>query len=146
MHLGLHSGSACVAFIAVRRRRSGVPVLLASILALGGCASRPSHTARFWMSGGQAMVLQVEGAQPTVQLRPDFGPLKDVEWKHAGGVARFEGVPPNGELQLTLREGDLLRFADQLGTRVELKLWDATGYTLTSVESGETVATAPGRR
>jgi hypothetical protein len=114
----------------------------ALLVVLGGCAARPSHTARFWMSGGQTMELKVDGEQPTVQLRPDFGPLQDVEWQHAAGVARFEGVPARGELLLTMRGGDLLRFSDQLGTRVELKLWNATGYTLTSSEGAATVATS----
>lgn len=96
-----------------------------------GCSTPPSHTARFWMTSGQTLALAVEGEQPTVEVSPDFGPLARVEWVHPDGVTVLNGVPPGGDLLLTLRQGDVLRLTDQLGSRVEIRMWNSTGYTLT---------------
>lgn len=107
--------------------------LCLAIVAIGGCATAPDYTARFGMTPGQTFELKVDGTQPTVRLAPDFGPLKQVEWFHPDGVTTFNGVPAGGDLLLTLREGDTLRFTDQLGSRVEIRMWNSTGYTLTMV-------------
>lgn len=103
-----------------------------------GCGPEPTHTARIYLSPGQTMALAVEGEQPTVQLAPDFGPLKRVDWLHPDGTTTFNGVPAGGDLLLTLRQGDVLRFTDELGSRLEITLWGATGYTLTIAEEAGT--------
>lgn len=110
-----------------------LPGLCLAVAVGGGCATSPNYTARFGMTPGQTFELKVDGTQPTVRLAPDFGPLERVDWFHADGVTTFNGVPAGGDLLLTLREGDSLRFTDQLGSRVEIKMWNSTGYTLTMV-------------
>jgi hypothetical protein len=116
---------------------AGVALMTAALLT--GC-STPSHTARFQLSGGQTMALKVEGQSPTVQLIPKFGPLKSVEWVRPDGVTRFDGVPAGGDMVLTVHEHDVVRFTDQLGTSMIVKMWNATGYTLENVEPGEVAA------
>lgn len=92
------------------------------------------------MSPEQTFTLKVDGRQPTVQLIPQFGPIKRVEWTHPEGLTVFNGVPVGGDLLLTLHEGDALRFTDQLGSMIEIRMWNSTGYVILEDDSTRVAA------
>ncbi len=113
----------------------------AMAILLGGCSTPPNHMARIFMQGGETMALKVDGRQPTVQLVPTFAPLVNVRWMRPdGGVTTFHGVPPGGDLVLTLKEGDQLQFSDQGGSDVEIRMWNSSGYVIENVVSSTIVA------